>query len=142
MLKFLEKRQTLIAIILAIIILATLLFWPEYINSISIVAVVTSIGLMIALVLQKHWQTYQNAECTQEKMLRNGTIDLLGLLLTIGAAILVGRFAGEYIGLHAGVWVGLASASLSTGLAGFAGGFLAAWAVRSAWGRLSKAIVR
>ena len=31
--------------------------------------------------------------------------------------------------LHAGFWIGL--------LAGFLGGFLAAWMVRSVWGRLS-----
>ena len=61
-------------------------------------------------------------------MKRNLILDLIGLLLTMGAAMYVGRLAGGYVGLHAGFWFGL--------LAGFLGGFLAVWAVRSAWGRV------
>jgi fructose-specific phosphotransferase system IIC component len=77
---------------------------------------------------RKHWQTYQQAEYTWEKMVRNLSFDLLGFLLAMGAAMVVGSLAGKYIGLRAGFWFGL--------LAGFVGGFLAAWLVRSAWGRL------
>ena len=62
-------------------------------------------------------------------MLRNTSLDLLGLALTMGAAIYFGRLAGGYFGLRSGIWVGL--------LAGFMGGFGAAWAVRSVWGRVS-----
>ena len=128
MLKYLEKHRTLIAIILLSILLATFLFAPAFKQLASMVMLVSSITMAVVLVSQKHWKTYQNAECTREKMIRNQVFDLLGLLLTMGAAILVGRFAGEYFGIRMGIWVGL--------LAGFAGGFLAAWGVRTVWGKL------
>ena len=60
-------------------------------------------------------------------MIRNLVLDLLGLILTIGAAMYVGRLTGGYFGLRAGFWVGL--------IAGFLAGFFAAWVVRSVWGR-------
>ena len=52
----------------------------------------------------------------------------LGLLLTMAAAMYVGRLVGGYVGIRIGFWVGL--------LARFLGGFAAAWSVRSVWGRL------
>ena len=59
-------------------------------------------------------------------------LDLLGLLLTMVAAISIGGAAGQWAGMRAGLWAGL--------LEGFVVGFLAALAVRSAWGRLAKAL--
>ena len=87
-----------------------------------------SITMAIALILRKHWKTYQQAECTREKMIRNLSLDILGFLLTMGTAMYIGRGAGEYFGVRSGLWIGL--------LASFLGGFVAAWAVRSVWGRL------
>ena len=58
-------------------------------------------------------------------MIRNLTPDLLELIFTMGAALYVGRLEGEYFSIRAGMWVGL--------IAGFAGGFLAVWMVRSIW---------
>ncbi|MGD8405950.1 MAG: hypothetical protein PVJ21_20005 [Anaerolineales bacterium] len=86
--------------------------------------------MAIVLILRKHWGTYQQAECTREKMIRNLSFDILGFLLTMGTAMYVGRLAGGYVGLHNGFWIGL--------LAGFLGGFAAAWTVRAVWGRLTK----
>jgi len=83
----------------------------------------------IYLAAQKHWQRFNQAECTREKMIRNLALDIIGLLLTLSAAMYVGRLAGGYFGLRAGFWFGL--------MAGFLGGFVAAWAVRSVWGRFT-----
>ena len=131
MLKFLQKHQALIAITLILAFLATFLFAPALIQMISLVMLVTSIGMTIAFIFQRHWLSYQQAEFTREKMTRNLSLDLLGLLFTIGAALYAGRFAGSYFGIRAGMWAGL--------IAGFAGGFLAAWMVRSVWGKMVRA---
>lgn len=117
-----------IPLLLLLALLASMFFWPSITGWISIAMLAISIGMAIYVNGQKHWQTYQQAECTREKMVRNLTLDILGFLLTMGAAMYAGGMAGGYLGLRAGLWIGL--------LAGFAGGFLAAWVVRSSWGKL------
>ena len=84
--------------------------------------------MAIMLILQKHWKAYQQAECTREKMMHNLAFDIISLLLTMGAAMYVGRLAGGYFGLRAGFWLGM--------LAGFLGGFVAAWMVKYLLGQL------
>lgn len=117
-----------IPLLLLLALLASMFFWPNVAPLISIALLVISIGMTLFLTAQKHWQTYRKAEYTREKALRNLILDLLGLLLTMGTAIYVGGLAGGYFGVRTGLWFGL--------LAGFAGGFLAAWLVRSTWGKL------
>jgi len=117
-----------IPLLLLIALVASLFFWPNIAPWISIAMLALSISLAIFLSARKHWQAYQQAECTREKMVRNLLLDLLGFLLMMGAAMYAGRIVGEYLGLRAGIWAGL--------MAGFAGGFLAAWVVRFAWGRV------
>ena len=128
MLKYLEKYRTLIAIILISILLVTFLFLPAHMQVASIVMLLISIGMAMLMIIQKHQRAFQNAEYTREKMTRNLSLDLLGLLLTMGAAMYVGMLAGSYVGIRAGFWVGL--------LAGFVGGFVAAWVVRFVWGKV------
>ena len=132
MLENLKKPRTLIAIFLALTFVISVLFFPGFVQEASLVILVISISMAISLIIRKHWESYQQAECTREKMSRDLTFDLLGLLLTIGTAMYAGRLAGGYFGIRAGFWIGL--------LAGFLGGFLAAWLVRSAWGRLINAL--
>ena len=124
----LKKPHTLIAISLTLSLVIAVLYFPILAQTVSMLVLLISIGMAMALILRKHWATYQQAECTREKMIHNLAFDLLGFLLTMGAAMYVGRLAGGYFGLHNGFWFGL--------LAGFLGGFVAAWAVRSMWGRL------
>ena len=128
MLKQINKHQTLITILLVLILLTTFFLFPAQIQIVSLIMLLTSIGMAMLLIFQQHQRAYDNAECTRERMTRNLTLDLLGLLFAMGVAMVVGRWAGSYVGPRAGFWVGL--------VAGFAGGFLAAWGVRSMWGRL------
>ena len=129
MLKHLEKHRVLISIIITAVTLSPLIFWPMYSRIISKVIFLTSISMAIAFLVRNHWQAYLQAECTREKMTRNISLDLIGLLLTMAAAIYAGGQAGGWAGLHLGLWAGLA--------AGFATGFVAAWVVRSLWGKVT-----
>lgn len=117
-----------ISILLLSALIASVIFRLNITPSISLTLLTISFGMAIFFIIQKHWKSYQQAECTNEKMIRNLALDIIGLLLTMGVAMYVGRLAGVYFGLRSGFWFGL--------IAGFLGGFGAAWAVRSAWGRL------
>ena len=117
MLKPLQKHAPTISILLLVALLAALFFYPAASRVLSTIVIVFGIGTAITFSVQRHWQTYQQAEYTREKMIRNLALNLLSLLLTMGAAMYAGR------------WAGL--------VAGFAGGFAAGFAVRSVWGRVS-----
>ena len=132
MFKFIKKIQTLIVVIFTLTLLIIMFFLPAIAQIASIIVLSISISMAFMFTFQKHWGSYQQAECTREKMTRNLILDLLGLLLTMGAAMYAGRLAGGYFGIHAGFWIGL--------LAGFVGGFLAAGMVRSVWGKLVGAV--
>ena len=119
---------TSISLLLLLALIASMFLWPGITPWLSLTILVFGVGTTIFLTVQKHLQSYCQAECTREKMVRNLALDFLGLLLTLGAAMYAGGVAGGYLGLRAGFWFGL--------LAGFAGGFLATWGMRSAWGRL------
>lgn len=126
----LKKPHTLIAISLTLALMISVVYFPTFVSIVSMLVLLIGISMAVSVLLRKHWNAYQQAECTLEKMIRNLAFDLSGLLLTMGAALYVGRLAGGYVGLHNGFWFGL--------LAGFLGGFVAAWAIRSIWGRLVK----
>ena len=129
MLKHLEKHRILVSIIITAVTLSSLIFWPVYSRIISKVIFLTSISMAIAFLVRNHWQAYLQAECTREKMTRNISLDLIGLAVTMAAAIYAGGQAGGWAGMRIGLWAGLA--------AGFFAGFLAAWAMRSLWGRVT-----
>jgi hypothetical protein len=125
--KFLKNRWLPLFILLMLILFFSISVWHSVSFSLSTTGILLSLSFTILLNNQKHQKSYQQAECTHEKMIRNLSLDIIGLLLTMGTAMYVGRLAGGYFGLHAGFWIGL--------LAGFLGGFAAAWGVRSVWGR-------
>jgi len=128
MLNHLEKYRLLISIVLTTGTLATLFLWPAYSRSISTGILLMSMSMAVGFIAQKHRRAYDQAECTREKMKRNLSLDIVGLLSSVTAAIFAGGVAGQWVGMRAGLWAGL--------VAGFLVGFLAAWAVRSIWGRL------
>jgi predicted MFS family arabinose efflux permease len=128
MLEQIKRNHLFISIVFITVTMATLLFWPEFSRTSSIVILLASFGMATVFIAQNHWHAYQQAECTREKMTRNLSFDLIGLLLTMAAASSAGGAAGQWAGTQAGLWAGLA--------AGFLVGFLATWIVRFAWGRL------
>jgi hypothetical protein len=128
MINLIIRYRFLISIVFICIALATLLFRPEFSRLLSNIILLISIGMAVAFMARNHWQAYMQAEFTLEKMRRNLSLELLGLLLTMAAATCAGGMAGQWAGMRAGLWAGLG--------AGFVSGFLAARLVRSAWGRL------
>jgi hypothetical protein len=127
-----KKHWNFLYIIFVTVPMLSLLFWPAFLGLMGRATLIWSIATAIIFSVQNHWQAYLQAECTREKMVHNLSLDLIGLLLTMAAAIFVGGQAGHWAGVRTGLWTGLA--------AGFLVGFLAAWIVRSVWGRVTKLV--
>lgn len=124
-----SKRQSYI--ISTGFLMATISAWlylPALTSALSLMVIIFSLATTIFIITKNHLKNYLQAECTREKMARNLSLDLIGLLLSMAAAIFAGGQAGQWAGIQAGLWASLA--------AGFLVGFLAAWVARSLWGRL------
>ena len=122
----LQKYWPIISIALLVALILSLYFNPKI--SVWISAILLSLSLCMAffLVSQKHIQSYKQGQITRIKLTRNILLDVLGLLLTVGAASYLGFAAGEWASTY-GIWTGLA--------VGMAAGFSAAWLAREAWAR-------
>ena len=79
--------------------------------------------------LFSNWQKHKEGELSKTESLCNTALDLLGLALTMGAAIWLGRLAGGYAGQTWGILAGI--------IAGMAVGFGVALVVGKLWGKVS-----
>jgi len=123
MLEILRKSWAFISLLLIFALLASLFFWPALTQPVGVAVLAMSLGVTVLFTIQNHWQHRHSGSGKQ--FARSLALDLLGLGLTIGAAMYAGQLAGAYVGLRAGLWAGL--------VAGFACGFLAAWGIRFVW---------
>jgi hypothetical protein len=92
----------------------------------------------ILLTVQPDWKRYKANSITRTEFNRRLGIELAGLLLSMGAAMLaaswIGRLAGQAtFAASEKVW----QATLAAMLAGFAAGFAAGGLVRAIWKRLT-----
>jgi len=130
MLKAFEKYWFVLAIVVTSALLASLALQLALARILSMLVTVTGITLPILFIAKECWQAHQQGKCTGKKMVRELILDLFGLLLMMGSSLYAGRLTGGYVSLHASIWLGVP--------AGFATGFVAAWIVRSVWGRFVK----
>ena len=127
MLETLRTSWAFVSLLLIFALLACLVFWPALAQPLGAAVLVMSLGMTVLFTIQNHWQHRRAGGGNQ--FIRDLALDLLGLGLTLGAAMYAGQLAGAYVGLRAGFWAGLA--------AGFVCGFLAAWGTRLVWKRLA-----
>jgi len=128
MIRKLQKHALVVSILLLATLLLTLLFYPEISQTLSTALLTFGIGTAIIFAIQSNRETKQNDELTNTQFARNITIDLLGLAITMGAAMWLGRMAGGYAGETWGMIVGI--------VAGIAVGFGAALVVGKVWGKV------
>jgi hypothetical protein len=79
---------------------------------------------------EKQWRS-------KEAVVRNTFLDLLGLALTMGAAIWLGRWAGGYAGHVVGIESGQTWGMIAGIVAGMGAGFAGALMAGRVWGRVS-----
>jgi hypothetical protein len=131
MFSILQKSWPFISITLLIALIVSLFTYPSLSSWLSVIMLISSLGMAIFFITQKHLPPYKQGQLTRIKFTRNILLDLLGLLLTIGAASYLGGMAGRWASNY-GLWTGFA--------VGMVVGFAGALGVRSAWGRMVKAV--
>ena len=127
--KLLQKYALIISVASLVILLVTVVFYPDISRILSAVLLIFGIGAVTLFTLHSNWKTKQNDELTNAQFARNTTIDLLGLALTMGAAMWLGRMVGGYASETLGVIAGI--------VAGMVVGFGAALVIGKLWGKVS-----
>jgi hypothetical protein len=135
MIAFLRKYSTPILFLVLITLLVLSWRFPGAGLRLGIVFLLFSLVTGNLAVIQKHKKAYQQGNITRVVFIRNVVLEILGMLLSMSLAGLLGRQAAAMATRHiddglirliAGLLVGL--------LAGIAIGFV----VRQTWGRLVK----
>ena len=122
MLSILQKSWPFISLALLLALVVSLLFYPGVSSWLSVTLLVSSLGMAIFFITQKHLPPYRQGQITRIKFTRNILLDILGLLLTIGAASYLGGMAGVWASNY-GLWTGFA-AGMIIGFAGALGVFV------------------
>ncbi|NOY98517.1 MAG: hypothetical protein GXP40_04830 [Chloroflexi bacterium] len=125
----------MILLLFVIIMLIAQIFMPIIAQqlSLSILLIVTTIA--IGQLVRQHLIAYRQGQLTREKVAHSLLFDLLGLLLTMSAAVWLGGLAGQYAAQRVRTGFTAIIASL---LAALVVGFIAAWLVQRTWGMLAK----
>jgi hypothetical protein len=138
MLKTIEKIWPWISILLFIAILASLFLWPGATRTLSLVVIGAGLVAVLAFTIRRPVEAYRQGRLPLAAMRRNLVVDVLGVLLSMAAVILVaGKVAGTLAQAAGRAW-GLAAGVLAAVLSGLAIGYLVSFAVRWLWGLLTR----
>ena len=107
---------------------------------------VFSIGTAIIFIIHRNWQKHnpstgtgqEHSENSLSEFLRITALDLIGLALTMGAAIWLGRLAGGYTGMAVGSRAGQLWGMLAGLTVGIMAGVGAAFLTLCFWGVLAE----
>ena len=132
MLKTLQKHASTISILLLIALIVALFFSPPSARLLSTIIIVFGIGTAILFTIYANWEKHKEDELTRPEFVRNSVIDLLGLALVMGSAAWLGRLTGVYAGQNWGNLAGIVIAMTT--------GFIAAFLVGKAWGKVSEPV--
>jgi hypothetical protein len=138
MLRLLQKHTIVISILLLITLFITLFLYPNSSSTFSILILIISIGAAIIFTVHRNWEAKQSNELTNTQFTCNTFLDLLGLALTMGVAIWLGRWAGGYAGQAVGIKIGLGRGMIAGIFVGMGAGFAGALVVGRVWGRASE----
>ncbi|MCJ7434118.1 MAG: hypothetical protein MUO77_11580 [Anaerolineales bacterium] len=119
MTSILQKSWPYISIALLVALIVSLFTYPGISGWLSVIMLVSSLGMAFFFITQKHLQPYKQGQITRIKFTCNILLDLIGLLLTIGAASYLGGMAGAWASNY-GLWTGLA-VGMMVGFAGALG---------------------
>jgi hypothetical protein len=149
MLSSLEKHWPLISIILLILLLASLWLWPERQGVLSLVIIILSVGMLLAFTIHRRLEENRKGLIDRSTMTRLIVLDCVGILLVLVSAMVVGSLVSKAVGTavfnamqtSTPQWAE-AAAIISSLLSALAAGVGVGWVVRSAWGRVEKALLR
>jgi len=102
MINNLEKSWPFIAFVLFIAILISLFLWPTITPFLVLILIIVGTGMAITFAVRRRVQAYRQGRIDRLALLRGISLDIVGILITIIAAVLLGGKAGEYIGQKTG----------------------------------------
>ena len=121
--------RSTISILLLVALLVALLFYPDSSRALSMGILIFGVGTAIIFTIQKNLHEHKEDNLTNKNFLRNTALDLIGLALTMGAAIWLGRLVGGYTGMAVGSRAGQNWGMLAGIVAGMGAGFVGAWSL-------------
>jgi len=83
MINNLEKYWPFISILLLLILLAILIFMPSMSGTISVAALLVSLGMAIVFIVRRQLNNYRSGKTNRAGMLREIAVEIFGLLITI-----------------------------------------------------------
>ena len=144
MINIIQKFWPFVSLVLIIILLVSLLFWPVSSRPLGLAVLVLAIGIAILFTIRKHWNAYQAGVLSRTQLTRNIAVDVLGIFITISIISFLGGLAGQYVGFLAGNaaevrWpgVGAVVGIIAAILSAFVVGYGVRLLVGSTWGRFS-----
>jgi hypothetical protein len=145
MLKTLEQYWSKISMLLILVILASLFFWPGITHSFGMIGMFFALTMTVVFLVRGHVQAYRRDQSDRVTLMRNIAIDLLGMLVALlvvslftGAVVqAAGRMVGPIVE-HSWPGFGVIAEILSGLLVGVIAGTVVGFAVKLAWGKLTK----
>jgi fructose-specific phosphotransferase system IIC component len=135
MIKQLEKYWPYISILLILAIVASLFYWKSATQLLSIILIGVSVVAVLIFVIQKQIQAQKQGKISLTVMRRNILVDVLGVLISMAAVILVaGKVAGvivQPIGNVLGGTAGILCALVAGLVAGIGINLVVQWVWRS-----------
>jgi hypothetical protein len=135
MIKQLEKYWPYISILLILAIVASLFYWKSATQLLSIILIGVSVVAVLIFVIQKQIQAQKQGKISLTVMRRNILVDVLGVLISMAAVILVaGKVAGvivQPIGNVLGGTAGILCALVAGLVAGIGINSVVQWVWRS-----------
>jgi hypothetical protein len=132
MLAALEKHWSVISMVLLLTLLASFVFLPLASSPLSIALLALGLSTAIFFIVRRHLLAYRAGEIDRRKLARNLALELGGMVLTMGLAMLLSRLTISYLGKHLSGTFGLVVSLLAALAVGIVTGFL----VQKTWGRL------
>jgi len=132
--EFIQKYWLGVYAALFLSLLAAGLLWPGHSQPAAAVTLGLAMAVAVALVVRGQVAAYRQGRLERQWLAANIIIDILGVLLVSGLALLAGGLAGQAAGrgldAAGSAWAGI--------LAGLAAGALTGWLAQQALARLKK----
>jgi hypothetical protein len=132
-----------ISIVLLLSTIALLFLFPAAAQPLMCIVIIAGTAVAVVLAVNRHYQKYRQGHRNVWKLVRNASLDALGILFAIGGAIWLAGIVAEKvvpiaankiesIRLGMGYFAGVVAGLLSASAVGLGVGLLVRWA----WGKL------
>lgn len=117
MIQKIEKLWPYIVIAFLIMVFVSLFLSPTITQPLVWILIIIGTGMAIVFAVRRSIQAYRQKRIDRPTLMRSISLDILGILITIIAAVLIAGKAGQYLGQA----VGMAAESVRPGMGALVG---------------------